>query len=307
MDLTSRIKALIKLSLEEGKVKERELQVYAYTNENIAGYLDKLELKSDMKAMSICSSGDHLFNLGTKGITNVDLIDVNPLTEYYVLGLRRALIRAYSYQDYMEVIKLLFKCHNWSLESEKKILYGILKFMSFPYQVFFKEIFDYYFALQEKLKVKVTLMQILTTDYYFDSDEITYYNLYMQSNSNYETLRSNLQKMNLNFVSGDIFGVSKTHEYDLILCSNALEHTFIPDCDIRKLKEKCHGLYGSLKDDGTLLATYIYGFYNNTSGEYRVRPIGGTDITARELLKEELIEIPGYYRENKDAVLVLRK
>lgn len=61
-------------------------QVYAFTNENIKGYLKRI--KGD-NVLSICSSGDQYLNLLNHGFSNIDLVDINPLTEYYALGISK--------------------------------------------------------------------------------------------------------------------------------------------------------------------------------------------------------------------------
>ena len=50
------------------------LQVYAFTNENIAGYTKELEITPNSRVLTICSGGDHLLTLGVKKFRNVNLI-----------------------------------------------------------------------------------------------------------------------------------------------------------------------------------------------------------------------------------------
>lgn len=281
-------------------------QVYAFTNENIASYVSDLDLNGNTNAFSVCSGGDHLLNLGVKDVLNIDLIDVNPIAEYFTLGIKLPLILTYSYEDFKKVIEFLFKSKNYNLALERKILYRLLAFMPIKYKLFFKEVFDYYFTLQDKYQAPIKLMQILTTDYYFKIEEITFYNLYLQSEVDFNRLKANIRKMNLSFQLGSIFDIDVTHKYDLVLCSNALEHIYIPECDMAKLKAKFAKLKNSLTDDGKIIATYMYGFYDNASDSYENYPIKGTDISLREVLKEELILLDSY-KKSKDAILVLRK
>jgi len=141
---------------------------------------------------------------------------------------------------------------------------------------------------------------------YFNLEEIVFYNLYMQNAENYNKLKNNLRTMNLSFCLGDILKIDSNAKYGLIICSNVIEHTYIPECNLIKLKKLFAGLKNSLTKEGLLLATYIYAFYNEIAECYDTFPIKGTDIISRELLKEELIEIDSY-KNVKDAVLVLRK
>lgn len=306
MDLMFKIKNNILNALNNSEKRSEfnfKESVYAFTNENIAGYLADLDIDHNTKVFSICSGGDHLLNLGVKGVLNIDLVDINPMSEFIALGIKLSLILMCTFEDYERVIQFLFKSRVYDLTLEKKILDALLDFMDLKYRRFFEEIFDYYFRLQERYQVPVKLMQILTKDYYYKIEEITSYNLFMQSEKSYNTLKNNIRKFNLSFKNGNIFDINMRSFYDLILCSNAIEYTYIPRCDINKLKYFYENLRRSLTSKGLIMATYIYGFYN---GEYPNYPINGTDVTIREILKEELIKVDSY-KDDKDAVLVLRK
>lgn len=304
MDLLQKIKQVILQALNSNLYNKDS--VYAFTNENIAGYLKNQKIDSNSKVLSICSGGDHLLNLGVKKVLNVDLVDINPMTEYFTLGIKVPLVLAYSFENFKQTLDFLFKSKNYDLKLERKILYGLLPLMNLKYKIFFKEVFDYYFLLQEQYHIPIKLMQILTTDYYFNMEEITFYNLYLQSENNYNTLRNIILEMNIGFRHDNIFAINERNSYDLILCSNAIEHTYIPECDIDKLKNVFLNLNSSLKSNGMIMATYIYSFYSIVREEYKSFPINGTDITDRELLQEVLIMVDSY-KKDRDAVLVLKK
>ena len=308
MDLLAEIKKLI-LEVLEDKAKLNSfnaLQVYAFTNENIAGYTKELEMNPNGNVLTICSGGDHLLNLGVKKFRNINLIDINPMAEYFTLGIKLPLVLASSFDTFKKRLEFLFKSKNYDLDLEKKLLYGLLPFMSLKYKLFFKEVFDYYFNLQEKYHVPVKLMQILTTDYYFNMDEITFYNLYLQGEENFNTLKDTLKCLCVSFQRGNIFDINEKDTYELIMCSNALEYAYIPNLDMTGLKEFFSNLRNSLNDNGAIYATYMYGLYDKITDSYENFPIKGTDITNREVLKENLIILDSFKNAN-DAVLVLRK
>lgn len=308
MDLVAEVKKLI-LEVLEDKAKLNSfnaLQVYAFTNENIAGYTKELEMNPNSRVLTICSGGDHLLNLGVKKFRNVNLIDINPMAEYFTLGIKIPLVLASSFDSFKKRLEFLFKSKNYDLDLEKKILYGLLPFMNLRYKLFFKEVFDYYFGLQEKYHVPVKLMQILTTDYYFNMDEITFYNLYLQGEENFNTLKDTLKHLYVSFRRSNIFDINEKDTYELIMCSNALEYVYIPNLDMARLKEFFANLRNSLDDNGVIYAMYMYGFYDKVVNSYENFPIKGTDVTSREVLKENLILLDGF-KNVKDAVLVLRK
>lgn len=308
MDLLAEIKKLI-LEVLEDKAKLNSfnaLQVYAFTNENIAGYTKELEMNPNSKVLTICSGGDHLLNLGVKKFRNINLIDINPMAEYFTLGIKIPLVLASSFDSFKKRLEFLFKSKNYDLDLEKKLLYSLLPFMSLKYRLFFKEVFDCYFSLQEKYHVPIKLMQILTTDYYFNMDEITFYNLYLQEENNFNTLKDTLLHLSLSFRRGNIFDINEESKYELIMCSNALEYAYAPNLDMIGLKEFFANLRKSLNDNGVIYATYMYGLYDKITDSYENFPIKGTDVTSREVLKENLTLLDGF-KNVKDAVLVLKK
>lgn len=296
------LKQSILNALKNNTRKINDFAVYAFTNECIDEYLKKL---TGTNVLSVCSSGDQYLNLIGYNFKNINLIDINPLTEYYALGIKRALILGFSFEDYQKIITILFKRNPKDLKLEEQILRYILKFMTSKYKRFWQEIFDFYLKLQTIYQRKITLMQIITQDYYFDLEEITYYNNYLKSKNIYEHIKWNLTKISTSFTLGNLLDYQDNQKYDLILCSNILEHVYCPALNIQKLKEIYTSLIDLLTENGLLFAAYIYSLY--VDGEIRNFPIGGTDITGRDLLKEEMLLLPSYKGTDKNAVLVLRK
>ena len=301
MDLLVQVKFII-LNALKNNIKTHTERVYAFTNENVDGYLK--EVRGD-SALSICSSGDQYFNLVIHGFSTVHLIDTNPLSEYYTLGIKRALILGFSYEDYFRVIRYLFKNKSADEDLEKQILLYLLEFMEEKYVLFWSKVFHYYFELQNLYHLDVTLFQLLTQDYYFDKDEISFYNTYLQSKEQYEELKRKIDSVNIKFIWGNILDYSFDQQYDLILCSNVLEHSYYPNCNIKELKHIYEPLLQYLSWYGKIYASYLFDLYQD--GDMRSYPIGGLDVRARELLKEEVLFIPSYRKENMNGVLVLRK
>lgn len=294
------IKLIILNALQTNDRSRNDLAVYAFTNENIKAYLEGINGKI---VLSICSSGDQYLNLIRNNFEDIDLIDMNPLTEYYTLGIKQALILGFSYEEYLKVITLLYK--KQEKEIEKEILEYLLNWMLPKYQTFWHEVFTYYFKLQEKYQREISLLQILTQDYYFDLDEITFFNSYLEREESYEKVRNNLIKVNSKFILGNILNYESKKKYDLILCSNILEYFYHPNLDIKKLHELYQPLLKMLNEKGVIYADYIYGLYQDN--ELRTFPIGGLNITGRELLKEEIKLIPNYRGHDQNAILVLRR
>lgn len=294
-------KKIIKNALTNNDRRTNYLSVYAFTNENIKDYLKGVEGNI---ALAICSSGDQYLNLIHQNFNHIDLIDTNPLTEYYALGIKKALILGLTYEEYLKAIKILLK-DNDNLDLERKILNYLLNFMEPKYRLFWQEIFAYYFSLQKLYQRKITLLQILTQDYYFDLTEIKFLNTYLYKKENYDLVRKNLKRTILSFTLGDILNFDSEEKYDLILCSNIMEYIYDPNLDIKKLHKLFANLLTLLNKDGLIYANYIYGLYQDQ--ELRTFPIGGANITGRELLKEEIKLVPSARGEDQNGVLILRR
>ena len=299
--LLKTVKQIILNALENNDRTLNKISVYAFTNENIAAYLR--DVKGDI-ALSICSSGDQYLNLISHGFTVIDLVDINPLTEYYALGIKKALILGFSYDHYFKILSFLFKNRKYDVV-EEKVLFYLLDFMEEKYSLFWKEVFTYYLSLQQIYQRNVTLFQILTQDYYFDLDEIVFYNAYMQDQEKFLEVKRNVCQTKIRFSLANLLSYQGDKQYHLILGSNILEHTYLPNCDIKGLKDIFSSLIHQLDDKGVLFASYIYHLYQNE--HVKNYPIGGFDISAREIRKEEVLVIPSFGKHNKDGILVLRK
>ena len=299
--LLKEVKSIILNALEKNSRTTNTLSVYAFTNENISGYLK--DVNGDI-ALSVCSSGDQYLNLVCRGFSEIDLVDTNPLTEFYTLGIKQALVLGFSFENYFKILSFLFKNRKYDV-IEEKVLFFLLDFMEEKYFLFWKEVFNYYISLQHVYHRDITLFQILTQDYYFDLDEIIFYNAYMQDQEKFQKVKRNVCQIKTSFTLDNLFSYQGDKLYHLILCSNILEHTYLPNCDIKRLKELFSSLIHQLYDEGVLFASYIYHLYRDEC--VKNYPIGGFDIRARELLKEEVLVVPSLRKQNKDGILVLRR
>ncbi|MBR2828102.1 MAG: hypothetical protein IKE70_02595, partial [Bacilli bacterium] len=72
---------------------------YLWTNEDIIETLNQVKIPKKEKALTVLSSGDHLFNLIVDGYKEIDTFDINRLSEYTSLGLKRAMILKYNLED----------------------------------------------------------------------------------------------------------------------------------------------------------------------------------------------------------------
>jgi len=117
-------------------------KVYAWTNEYIKGYLDLVSFTNKDSALAVMASGDHAFNLIEKGISNVDTFDTNRLTEFYALGLKRAMILKYDYKTFLEVTQRLYS-DDITIAEISEIVFGLLPFMDRKHAIYWRNIIDF--------------------------------------------------------------------------------------------------------------------------------------------------------------------
>ena len=241
-------------------------KVYFSTNENINAYLKLVNFSKKNNALSVLASGDHTFNLITKGILEIDTFDTNKLTEYYVLGLKRALIIKHDYKTYNDILSLLTNPET-SNEVISSIIYDLLPLMDYKYRIFWNEIVDYNNKLQKNNDIKLNLIELL----FINIEDVMTYNNYLMCEENYNKLKDNLKNSNITFNNVNAADLSKTYndKYDFILLSNILDYFYKEygsKWDITKLNEYVYKLDKLLKKDGVIFLNYLYFYYseNNT-------------------------------------------
>ena len=87
--------------------------VFLFTNENISGYLDKMDDLSGKSVLSVAGSGDHAFECLLRDAKSVDTFDVNYLQKH-VIELKSKMIKHLPYKSsilsrYPEIFSLVNK------------------------------------------------------------------------------------------------------------------------------------------------------------------------------------------------------
>ncbi len=75
--------------------------VYLFSNENIAGYMPALGKFQDTNVLTVCASGDHVFESYLRGAKTVDTFDINTFQKS-VLELKSHMIRGLEYEQFMD-------------------------------------------------------------------------------------------------------------------------------------------------------------------------------------------------------------
>lgn len=199
-------------------------RVYFQTNENIEGYLSLEDLSHKEKALCVAGSGDQAFSLISKGINNIQLFDINKLTEYMIMGLKKTMILKYNYSKYFDMIIKLIDSKT-SYNFIYNTISELIPYMEEKYQYFWLEVINYYKELQLQEKTDYNLIHMLSL---INVEQIVKNNsTYLNSKEDYNSLKTNLKETQINFKYINALNLKselKNNKYDLILLSNILDY-----------------------------------------------------------------------------------
>lgn len=270
-------------------------RTYYWTNEQIGQYLDFVDFNGKSSALSVLASGDHAFNLISKGINNIDTFDTNKFTEYFVLGFKRALVLKYEYLDFCHISNYLRK-PEISLEELTEILLELIPHMDLKYQIFWQTIVDYNYKIQMQHKTNLNLFSMLSIDIYRKQISYLYFNNYLKDEESYNMLKKGLANVNFTFKCANAYNLH--HEfngkYDFILLSNILDYldrAFGCDWTYDKLLEYEKNLFPLLNEDGIIFLHYIMAYLKGNE-RFRREIIINSDIIPLDLTSEEIITLP---------------
>ena len=241
------------------------IPTYFWTNENVREVLDLENIDNLKRALTVLSSGDQLFSLVGKNISQIDTFDINYLAEYYVLGLKKAMIRKYNYDDFLKFCSksFLFSNNNdQELDEKMAFLESLLPFMEEKYRLFWQEVFDYAFKLWDDQKS--WHLQYLFTNIE-ESFKVMFYVGYLHSPDSYNKVKKHLDNCEITFQSIDVREIGRTFhgQYDLIYLSNILdfmESRWGWKWDYEKLQEFEHSLDAITHENTLTFLKYVIRF-----------------------------------------------
>lgn len=211
--------------------------IYRTTNEQINKYQDFL--KNRENTLSIIASGNQILNTIYEGTKNITGFDISTFPRYY-LELQIAALNIFGLKDYINFIygdiddeefDDMYYTINPILEKESREFWdGLLNFFDFS---------------------EITASTLFSNEI-VSPRNITKKNIYLQSEENYQRLKNNIQQVNLEYITGDIFSLTKKLDtkYDFINLSSIIYYN-----DLNKYKEMLETL--PLMDNGEAL-TYLY-------------------------------------------------
>lgn len=224
-------------------------EIYPFTTENIAGYIDNFDLK-DKSLLTVGSSGDQVINAIMKGCKDITVLDMNHYIKYYYY-LKIAGIISLEYEEFQNFFRYVNypkrfneNINVFNIESFKK-LKDILRILDYESYLLWDELFQNF--------RNTTIRTKLFSNDEDTSKEINNNNTYMVNETSFNQTKDIVHKIKPNFVVGDVFEIKPTRKFDNIWLSNISSyHT------IKKLKKLVDLLDLNLNKDGKMLIGYLY-------------------------------------------------
>ena len=251
-------------------------EIYPFTTENIAGYIDYFDLQ-DKSLLTVGSSGDQIINAAFKGTKDITLLDINPYAKYYYYLKTAGILELnltdfnefFRYNDYPKVFKYNKKVFD---KASYKKLKSTLKSLDNDSYLFWDELFDMY-------QPDYIRFSLFSNDEYGTS-VLGKSNLYLQSENTYDETKTKLKELRPEFINEDIFKSNLTKNYDNIWLSNIACYLYQD-----KIKGMTDKFADKLAVDGKLLISYLYSIDMNTEYDDDWSPIYDLKNDL-ELLKE---------------------
>lgn len=265
------------------------------TTECIKEYLERVEF-AKTRALTVLSCGDQIFNLVHNGVKEIDAFDINTL-QYYVYQLRLAMLKNYSYKDFV-MFNVEF-ANGFSVSYEFIEIVKKLK-ESLPDDVYhyYRSVLDYSLKFRglNRLYMPVSL-------------NFTCSNNYLASEEDYLFLRKQIEEVQVNISFGSVLDIVQflDKKYSIILLSNIADYL---SYDVKKFGIKEFRKYIKLFEDNLLkngvIVNYMYGAYDSNSSV--IRTTRSDAITPAVLGEDNVFKIESYpHNLNHEAYYLVRK
>ena len=230
----------------------KDLEVFLFSNENVAGYLDNFDL-SGKTVLTVGASGDHAFECYARGAKHVDTFDIN-YRQKPIIELKNHMIKNIPYEDFLEFF--FTKDRFFDIQ----IIKPIMPLFSPSLRMFM----DLYYSMGNAGRKMFAYNGQLDITAHYD-------NTYYSYEEKYNLLAKKLPRC-ISFKHLDITGLTAnfTRKYDFIILSNIFDfqHSEIPDA-YQALNQFYNGTLNDLAqnnlgpDGGTIILEYMWG--NNSS------------------------------------------
>ena len=258
-------------------------KIFAKTNEHIDNYFKADPLLDKKNALSVLAGGDQIFTLIYSGIKDISSFDINRLTYYYTLGIKRAAILKYKYEPYLDFINNL-SSDKFPLDELTDLVKGLFPNMEEDCVSFWQEILEYNYEIQKRFETNINLFSMLL----FQFPRFYTNPPYIKVKDAYDKCRSQLGNANITFENTNCLDLSRKmkEKYDVILLSNIFDYFYKYwnyDWIVDKLLEFSNGLKPLLNDNGIIFLDYI--LLLKKSSKYIDPLIKKSDVSIEDLKK----------------------
>lgn len=231
-------------------------QIYSFTTENIKGYYENFDFK-DKKVLTVCASGDHIFNAILLGANYITCFDINLLSKYYY-NLKKICIKYLSYDEFLEYFMLGTSEVNNSV---------------FNYNIYLK--INNYLDKETKLFWDSIYAKYNNDGFYIRHSNLfnnKYDNTDLKVNSNTYLIKENFEKLKsiilsvpVEFINSNVTDIKSklTTKYDIIMLSNLSDYIksmYKDNYLINFYKYIIIPLKENLNKKGILIYAYVYDF-----------------------------------------------
>jgi len=233
-------------------------RLYAFTTENISGYLKNLDLKNK-SLLVVTGSGDHIINSLLLGAKKILAFDINTRAKFFAELKIQAIIHL-NFIEFKEFFLISEKDGNTNKKALNFLVYNQLrKKLSIDAKDFFDK------QYKEYQNNGAILRQSPLFNNQYDKNELKIRsNLYLHSEENYEKARKFIQEVDIKFITCSLQELSHNlnEKLDIILLSNIADYAkemFNFQDYLQEFKEKViQALLPYINPGGLICIAYIY-------------------------------------------------
>ena len=225
---------------------ERFNSIYPFTTENIAGYMDELNL-TDKKIITVTGSGDHIINAIVSGSIDITTFDINPLAKYY-MDLKLAGIKEFSYEEFLQIF--LYDEKNLNSDSINKLN------MPDESKLFWNE--QLMLFRNDWIQLKKSS---LFNRKHFNPTSKLWQNTYLEKGK-YKKTKQSIDGAEIKFLNNNLKDLILNQNYDYMFLSNISDHINLM-YNSNTLENYHKLLLGFLKNVQQIYFAYLYDIRNN--------------------------------------------
>ena len=263
--------------------------IYPFTSENIAGYMEDLDL-TGKKIITVTASSDHILNAIVQGATDITTFDINPETRYY-MELKLAGVQQLEYEDFLKI----FLFDN-PMSLNKEIIMSLITSKDCKY---------YWEEKYRKNQNNGLLLKKSSVFYrkYFNPDSKLKQNIYLNK-VKYQQVQNRLRNIKINFISTDLKNLHLKETYDVLFLSNISDYISLmyQEKPLERFTKKIYELSENVK---TIYFAYLYDIGNSNRSE--IDDIEKVKLFFPTLEEKRFPSALEKEKDKKDGVLILKK